>query len=185
MGWRRFGDRDQGITGDQPLDAAATAAERIASAYEERVGRLPMLAEVLHALRIALAGRPDELLFDPESLDRHPPTAPFPADAPLDLDRYAAAWSDRPAPAGAYYVAERATDRDVLRCAVRVEHRVLVVDYELLQPGLDADDAKRLILHNLIRHLLRDRHAGEVDEVSIAAVSSPEARTVHRFPDAG
>lgn len=181
MGWHSFGERDQAITGDAPIDAVSTAMERIAAAYLDRFGRLPMLAEVLHALRVVLEAKPDELLFDPETIENHPPVAPLPEDAPLDLDRFQAAWAERPQPHGAYYVSARATGKDVLRCSIRIEHRTLVVDYESLQPDLSADDSRRLILHTLIRELLGDTYEGSVDDVSIAAVSSPTSRTLHRY----
>jgi hypothetical protein len=182
MGWHRFGDHEQGITGDDPIDIMATAVDRIAAVYSERFGRPPMLAELLHALRVVLEPRSDELLFDPERLASHPPSAPLPAVAPLDLDAFEAAWGERPAPDGAYYVSERATGQDVLRCSLRVEHRTLFADYEVLRPGLGSDDLDRLILHNLIRQLVRDEYADDVDQVSIAAVGSAANRTLHAFP---
>lgn len=183
MGWRRFGERDLGLTGDMPIEAFSIALKRIAESYTNRFGRPPMLAEVLYALRVVLVANPDELVFDPETLERHPPVAPFPDDPPLDLDEFQAAWSERPKPNGAYCISERATGIDVLRCSLRVEHTTLFIDYESLRPDLTADDARRLILHTLLRGLLRDTIDSRVEDVSIAAASSPTSRTLHRYPD--
>ncbi len=182
MAWHRFGPADQGVTGDEPIDLTAAALDRIAEAYLDRFGRPPLLAELLHAIRVVLEARPDELLSDPETLAQHPPSAPLPAQAPLDLDAFEAAWSDLPAPDGGYLISERATGQDVLRCALHVDHRTLHVDYALSRPGLGVDDVARLILHTLIRRLVHDTFAGQVDRVAIAAVGASGGRATYAYP---
>jgi hypothetical protein len=129
-----------------------------------------------------LEAQPEELLLDPEALQAHPPSAPLAAVAPLDVDAFEAAWSERPEPDGAYYISERTTGENVLRCSLRVENRTLFVYYTALRPGPGDDDIERLILHNLIRHLVRDTYARQVDRVAVAAAESPAQRSWHAFP---
>jgi hypothetical protein len=182
MGWHCFGKNQQGITGDEPFDVAQAAAERMARVYIDRFGRPPLLAEMLHALRVAIGARAQDLLYDPERLETDWPQPRLPDVAPLDLDAYEAVWSERPEPDGAYYLIERATGTNVLQCSLRVDRRTLFVDYERLLPEPGDTDVQRLVLYTLVRDLLRDTYADEASRVSIAAASSPTERTDFAFP---
>ncbi|MFZ5439665.1 MAG: hypothetical protein ACOZQL_06635 [Myxococcota bacterium] len=181
MSWRTIGPEQQFFTGDLPLDEFTRATQRIAAAYRERFGRPPVLAELLHALRVVLQAD-EELLADPARLAADWPELAFPATAPPRLDEYEGSFADEPAPHGTHFVARRATGEDVLECRLWVEGRTLFVDYAVLTPPLDEALVRALVGWVLLRQYARDHYRPLVDEVSWASAEAPQLRKVTPYP---
>lgn len=183
MGWLSLGPKElHAFTGDAPIDAMAKATRQIADLYAARFGRPPMLAEVLHALRTVLAAD-EELLFDSERLATDFPSPALAAPAPRPLDAYEGSTSEEPAPRGTHHIAERATGRDVVTCRWRLEDRVLLVDYTILDPSVEEAQARRMITYVLLHKLAGDYYRTQADEISFARTDVADRRTVVKYGD--
>lgn len=181
MSWRTIGPDGHFFTGDRPLDEFTRATQRIAEAYRDRFGRPPVLAELLHALRVVLQAD-DELLADHTRLAAVWPEAAFPAVPPPRLDDFEGSYAEAPPPHGTHFVTRSATGEDVLRCALRVEDRTLFVDYTALTPGFDEATLQALIGWVLLRQYTHDHYRTLVDAVSWASTAAPQTRRLTPYP---
>ena len=179
MGWHPIGPQDQGVTGDLPVDEMSRAVGRIGRAYRERFGRPPLLAELVHALRVVLLAAPEQVL-DGARIASDFPLPSFPASVPMRLDTYDVALSEEPAPHGTFHVTERATGREVLRCVIRREGATLFVDHAAQAEVADSD-VRRMIRWLILQEFLGDDYRGEAAAISFARAEKPGDRTVEPY----
>lgn len=173
-----------GYTGDLPADAFADALERIARGYEDRFGRLPMLHEVLRAFETVLAAARFDVLYDPERITEMRIHVAPPAASPVDPGEYEGSWSEDPPPDGTYWVRERATGTDVLRCYISIEDRMLWARYEIMHAGLTHADARILIIHAILKGFAGDAYAEDADVISFVSIGTGEPnRVVIPYPE--
>jgi hypothetical protein len=55
-------------TGDKPVDELALTLKKLASIYQDRYDRKPLLAEVLYALEVVLLANPNLYIADSHSV---------------------------------------------------------------------------------------------------------------------
>lgn len=186
VAWEEF-ERDgvSGATGDIPLDELATALRAIARAYEERFARKPTAVEILHSLERLLRATPERYVSDPEGIVGATLRIDRTGRSPtcfIDPARYEGVYGEHPTPE--YQVVSRDPNgrptMDVVISIPKLEtdHRTLRIEYIIRAGELDDDMAVQLIVHCVLRQLLVDSYADEVDSIELRNSKTGASRTI-------
>jgi hypothetical protein len=162
-----------GYSGDDPMDAFATALARIAGAYVSRFGRRPTRHELAHAFNMVLEADPERYVDDPDPPDST--SAPRSAVLP---DDFVASEGEEADPNGRYFVARKDDGADVLQCSLELEGRVLRCRYRTIDAGLTDTDARALIVSTILQDLTDGYFADKADRIWFAARGGDEGLVV-------
>lgn len=182
MAWEDFEkDGIKGFTGDKPFDEFAIALAKIATAYEERFDRKPIMMELMYALERILQSNAKNYISDPENFKLFNVTNHnnfMTTLNEINPIEYEGAFADRPDP-GYHVIYRKAVNNknqpevDVIKIPVLdVQNRTLVCKYEILANEITDEQARNLVLSVILEEFADNYYKDVADEIEFINTKS-------------